>query len=185
MLLHEANGEIVENDVNMTESSTLSPENSLPETNSDLLTLKTTRPASPSSYIVTDDFIYDNKQLMGHINNMRQQLKYFEVQLQFNPDPEKTASIQAGLLTASQEIDATIAKLGVPLAKLPTTPEETSRIIKAVTETRNLPTMPRLQQQQHTRTLPQSQSNRSNVKSRQTHSWTILESDAQDGFIDL
>ncbi|GIY50888.1 hypothetical protein CEXT_789111 [Caerostris extrusa] len=51
--------------------------------------------------------------------------------------PTKTANIQAGLLTASQEIDAAIAQLGVPLAKLPSTPEETSRIIKAVTERRD------------------------------------------------
>ncbi|GIY03301.1 hypothetical protein CEXT_441401 [Caerostris extrusa] len=117
---------------------------------------------------------------------MRQQLKYFEVQLEFNPDPEKTASIQAGLLTASQEIDATIAKLGVPLAKLPTTPEETSRIIKAVTETRNLPTTPRLQQQQHTRTLTQSQSNRSNVKissDPQLDNPRVRRSADKDGFI--
>ncbi|GIY48684.1 hypothetical protein CEXT_69191 [Caerostris extrusa] len=47
------------------------------------------------------------------------------------------ANIQAGLLTASQEIDAAIAQLGVPLAKLPSTPKETSRIIKAVTERRD------------------------------------------------
>ncbi|GIX91944.1 hypothetical protein CEXT_468311 [Caerostris extrusa] len=113
MLLNEANGEIVENDVYMMESSTLSPENSPPETNSDLLTLKTTRPAASS---------------------------------------------------ASQEIDATIAKLGVPLAKLPTTPEQESSKLSLKEETRNLPTIPRLQQQQHTRTLAQSQSNRSNVK---------------------
>ncbi|GIX88348.1 hypothetical protein CEXT_405451 [Caerostris extrusa] len=98
------NGEFGGNDVNMTESTPLSTKNSLPETTSNLLSLKPTRPASPSSYI-------------------------------FNPD--KTANIQAGLLTASQEIDAAIAQLGVPLAKLPSTPEETSRIIKAVTERRD------------------------------------------------
>ncbi|GIY95182.1 hypothetical protein CEXT_421091 [Caerostris extrusa] len=74
---------------------------------------------------------------MDHINNLRQQLKYFEIQLQFNPDPDKTANIQAGLLTASQEIDTAIAQLGVPLAKLPSTSEEASRIIKAVTERRD------------------------------------------------
>ncbi|GIY34431.1 RNA-directed DNA polymerase from mobile element jockey [Caerostris extrusa] len=137
MPLNEANGEFGGNDVNMTESTPLSTENSLPETTSNLLSLKPTRPASPSSYIVTDDFIFKNKQIMDHINNLRQQLKYFEIQLQFNPDPDKTANIQAGLLTASQEIDAAIAQLGVPLAKLPSTAEETSRIIKAVTERRD------------------------------------------------
>ncbi|GIX99840.1 hypothetical protein CEXT_9191 [Caerostris extrusa] len=69
------NGEIGGNDVNMTESSPLSSENSLPETTSDLLSLKPIRPASSSSYIVTDDFIFENKQIMDHINNMRHQLK--------------------------------------------------------------------------------------------------------------
>ncbi|GIY36393.1 hypothetical protein CDAR_392751 [Caerostris darwini] len=50
MPLNEANGEIIKNDINMTESSSLSPKNSLPETISDLLI----RPASPSSYIDID-----------------------------------------------------------------------------------------------------------------------------------
>ncbi|GIY11062.1 hypothetical protein CDAR_431561 [Caerostris darwini] len=68
MPLNEANGEIGGNDVNMTESIPLSPENSLPETTSNLLSLKPTRLASPSSYIVTDDFIFENKQIMDHIN---------------------------------------------------------------------------------------------------------------------
>ncbi|GIY84001.1 hypothetical protein CEXT_453881 [Caerostris extrusa] len=73
---------------------------------------------------------------MDHINNLRQQLKFFEIQLQFNFSPTKLQTSK-GLLTASQEIDAAIAQLGVPLAKLPSTPEETSRIIKAVTERRD------------------------------------------------
>ncbi|GIY87315.1 hypothetical protein CEXT_640501 [Caerostris extrusa] len=48
---------------------------------------------------------------MDHINIMRHQLKYFEVQLQFNPGPAITADIQAGRLQTSQDIDAAIAKL--------------------------------------------------------------------------
>ncbi|GIY95452.1 hypothetical protein CEXT_684921 [Caerostris extrusa] len=79
----------------MTESSPLSSENSLPETTSDLLSLKPTRPASPSSYIVTDDFIFENKQIMGPYQQH------------------------------------------APSTELLSTPEETSRIIKAVSERRN------------------------------------------------
>ncbi|GIY04217.1 hypothetical protein CEXT_453121 [Caerostris extrusa] len=70
MPLNEANGEFGGNDVNMTESTPLSTENSLPETTSNLLSLKPTRPAPPSSYIVTDDFIFENKQIMDHIKHL-------------------------------------------------------------------------------------------------------------------
>ncbi|GIY87314.1 hypothetical protein CEXT_640502 [Caerostris extrusa] len=79
--LNQAIVEIGENDVNMTESSPLSP-NSLPETTSELTTSRTSRPISPSSCI-----------------------------LQFNPGPAITADIQAGRLQTSQDIDAAIAKL--------------------------------------------------------------------------
>ncbi|GIY03631.1 RNA-directed DNA polymerase from mobile element jockey [Caerostris extrusa] len=88
MPLIEANGEFGGNDVNMTESTPLSPKNSLPETTSNLL-----------SETYQTSFTFE--------------------------------------LHTSQEIDAAIAQLGVPLAKLSSTPEETSRIIKAVTERRD------------------------------------------------
>ncbi|GIY20466.1 hypothetical protein CEXT_316611 [Caerostris extrusa] len=74
---------------------------------------------------------------MDHINTIRTQLKYLEVQLNYNSGPEKKAEIQAGLIAAAHDMDSAIAQLGVPLAKLPQTNEELQEIIKSVAEKRD------------------------------------------------
>ncbi|GIY95288.1 hypothetical protein CEXT_354731 [Caerostris extrusa] len=115
----------------MTDFSPLSPEeneiNAMKETD-------VKRPASPRNILVTDEFIFEHRPILDHINKIRSQLKYFEIQLSFNRGPEKKAEIRAGLIAAAEQMDAAIAQLGVPLAKLPRTSEE---IVKNVSDKRD------------------------------------------------
>ncbi|GIY13282.1 hypothetical protein CDAR_290121, partial [Caerostris darwini] len=95
------------------------------------------RPVSPSGIHVSEEFAYDNIELISELHAFQSQLEHLHNCMQAASSSEKDVKLVAQTNALVQKVEELISSIGVPLGKLPATPAEAERIKAAVEERRN------------------------------------------------
>ncbi|GIY62945.1 hypothetical protein CEXT_456391 [Caerostris extrusa] len=95
------------------------------------------RPVSPSGVSVSEDFLYDNMELIAELHTFQAQLEHLHNCMQAAPSNKQDAKLTAQTNELVLKVEGLINNRGIPLGKIPATPAEAEKIKVSVEERRN------------------------------------------------
>ncbi|GIY32483.1 hypothetical protein CEXT_784991 [Caerostris extrusa] len=123
-----------ENEINM-EFTPPTNDQDLSETNEN--SISGIRPVSPSGVNVSEEFLYDNMELIAELHTFQAQLEHLHNCMQAVASSKQDAKLTAQTNELVLKVEELINNLGIPLGKIPAILAEAEKIKLSVEERRN------------------------------------------------